>query len=129
MYPTTASQGVVGAPLNCDTTISTCSVTFPETYTTETGSYWLYLQYGTVSVDTDILVSTLVVTGDSTIRSNPNILKQTIVTGPHRYHRIYSTTPKTLSITGIATDDLQYNMFINIPFVRVFLEKTDVQGY
>lgn len=67
LYSTKAVDGDFGTRLFCNNIlINTCRVTFNESYTEETGDYWLLLGYtgGTITVDTDILVSTLTVTGD-----------------------------------------------------------------
>lgn len=76
-----------------------------------------------------MIVSTLLVIGDSTTRSNPTLLKQTFAAGKYRFHRVYSTTPKTLSVTATASDDSQFDYYNDDTFISVYTEDPDTPGY
>ena len=82
-----------------------------------------------MSSDEPVIVSTLSVIGDSTTRSNPTILKQTFAAGRYRFHRVYSTTPKTLSVTVAATDDDQFDYYNRDQFISVYSEDPQTSGY
>ncbi len=89
-----------GIPHECPDSNS-CNVTFDGSYTNTSGDYWLAVEFrGTYNNTTgivnrghifpkSILVSNILVTGDSITRINSTLLKQTFTIGDYRYHRVY----------------------------------------
>lgn len=136
LYPESGSLDTAGLALTCSPQDNTCRVTFDDSYTSTSENYWLFIKYQgsqTVVATSTVLVSTLTVVGDSATRSNSIILKETFALGPFRYHRIYSSTPKKLSVVLTASNAEHYDLYNGngaATLIRAYQEAADTSsGY